>query len=171
MEFNSDRKRMSILLRDGQDGHFKLYCKGADNIIKGRLLEGSDTRDTDDFLLRASQQGYRTLLVAMKVLEKSEVDEFLADCAAAEADLGTRKANLEKIYDQLERDLYLLGATVVEDQLQDEVPETISALHRANIKVWVLTGDKLETAESIGFSSKLLTPEMSILRCRDKADV
>jgi P-type E1-E2 ATPase len=65
----------------------------------------------------------------------------------------------------------LLGATVVEDRLQDKVPETIEALRNGDIKVWVLTGDKLETAESIGFSSRLLTPEMEIMRCRNLEDV
>lgn len=75
------------------------------------------------------------------------------------------------MYDKWERNLQLLGATVLEDRLQDQVPETIHALHEADIKVWVLTGDKLETAESIGFSSKLLSSDMEIVRCRDQADI
>lgn len=65
----------------------------------------------------------------------------------------------------------MLGATVLEDRLQDKVSETIAALHTADIKVWMLTGDKLETAESIGFSSKLLTPDMEITRCREFDDM
>lgn len=65
----------------------------------------------------------------------------------------------------------MLGATVVEDRLQDKVPETIEALRNGDIKVWVLTGDKLETAESIGFSSKLITSDMEIIRCRNLEDL
>lgn len=82
-----------------------------------------------------------------------------------------RESKLLAIYDQLESDLCLLGATVVEDKLQDEVPETISALHQAGIKVWMLTGDKLETAYSIGFSCRLLTEQMDILTCSTLEDL
>ena len=77
MEFNSDRKRMSILLRDPDDGHYKLYVKGADSIIKERLdpqqLDQEHMLEIDDFLTRASVKGYRTLLMAMKVLDEEEV--------------------------------------------------------------------------------------------------
>lgn len=77
MEFNSDRKRMSILLRDPEDGHYKLYVKGADSIIKERLTEDSVNSNMmkrmDDFLEKASVKGFRTLLMAMKVLEEHEV--------------------------------------------------------------------------------------------------
>ena len=67
--------------------------------------------------------------------------------------------------------MQILGATVVEDKLQDEVPETIAYLHQADIKIWMLTGDKLETAESIGFSCKLLREEMEIIRCSSIMDI
>jgi phospholipid-translocating ATPase len=80
MEFNSDRKRMSMVVLDNQDGLYKLYCKGADNVIKERLLEGQDTRKTERFLLESAQQGYRTLLVAMRVLDEEEVEQFLKQC-------------------------------------------------------------------------------------------
>jgi len=80
IEFNSDRKRMSIVLRDPEDGHYKLYCKGADSIIKERLDEEAIDLDmmekVDEFLLKASEKGFRTLLMAMKVLTKEEVDQF-----------------------------------------------------------------------------------------------
>jgi len=65
----------------------------------------------------------------------------------------------------------MIGATVVEDKLQDGVPDTIQSLHEANIKVWMLTGDKLETAESIGYSTRLLTPAMDVIRVATPADV
>ncbi len=85
MEFNSDRKRMSILLRDPDDGHFKLYCKGADSIIKERLdkeqIDQNVMDQIDDFLTRASVKGFRTLLMSMKVLEEEEVKSFLDKCA------------------------------------------------------------------------------------------
>lgn len=88
MEFNSDRKRMSILVRDPDDGFYKLYVKGADSIIKERLDRKQLDEDlmelVDDFLTRASVKGYRTLLMAMKVLDEAEVKEFMNNCERAE---------------------------------------------------------------------------------------
>ena len=100
----------------------------------------------------------------MKILEHDEVKQFLDDCKEAESDVKTRNEKLEEIYDNLENGLYMIGATVVEDKLQDGVPDTIQSLHEANIKVWMLTGDKLETAESIGYSTRLQTPQMDLIR-------
>ena len=203
IEFSSDRKRMSVVVQDLQDGQYKLYCKGADNVIKERLREGyfrpgkptrkhvdtpepfelrkpqteqqrEDLRmmdETDQFLQQCSMDGYRTLLVAMRVLDADEATQFATECAKAESDIEKKDENLAKVYDKWERELSLLGATVLEDRLQENVQSTIESLHQADIKVWVLTGDKLETAESIGFSSKLLTLGMDIMRCRNEEDV
>ena len=78
--------------------------------------------------------------------------------------MATREANLEAIYDKFERNIVLLGATAVEDRLQDKVPEVINELQNSGIKIWMLTGDKLETAENIGESCKLIKPGMNIIR-------
>jgi phospholipid-translocating ATPase len=64
----------------------------------------------------------------------------------ATVSLDDRDQKIEDVSDELERDLRLLGATAIEDRLQDGVPETIRDLKRAGIKIWVATGDKLETA-------------------------
>ena len=121
MEFNSDRKRMSIILKDPKDGLYKLYCKGADSVIKERLshklLNQEELDSTDSFVRRASLKGLRSLLFAMKVLDKEEVKQFLNDCKDAESDIKNRLDKLDKIYDQFERGLFLIGATVVEDKL------------------------------------------------------
>ena len=160
MEFNSDRKRMSIVLKDPSDGKYKLYIKGADSIIKERLdpnqIDKEVMRDTDEFLNKASLKGLRTLLMGMKVIEESELKAFLGEVAEAEKDVINREKLLALIYDKFERNIVLLGATAVEDRLQDNVPETIRDLQAAGIKIWMLTGDKLETAENIGYSCKLL---------------
>lgn len=68
----------------------------------------------------------------------------------------------------LEQDLYLIGATAVEDKLQPEVPETIADFLKANIKVWMLTGDKLETAENIAKSCRLIQGDMTVLRLQER---
>ncbi len=78
---------------------------------------------------------------------------------------------MQALYSEFERDLVLVGATCVEDRLQDNVPETISDLQSAGIKIWMLTGDKLETAENIGYSCKLLNKNMEIIKCSNLEDV
>lgn len=78
---------------------------------------------------------------------------------------------MEAVVNEMESGLMLLGATVVEDKLQDKVPETLQALMKADIKVWMLTGDKLETAQSIGFSCGLLNEEMELLKCSNLYDL
>ena len=91
----------------------------------------------------------------------------------AEADLENREELLEKIYCDFESDFTLLGATAVEDKLQDEVPETIKDLQTAGIKIWMLTGDKFETAENIGFSCKLIDESFAIysIKCIEDVDI
>jgi len=119
-------------------------------------------KDIDLFLTKASVKGLRTLLMAMRVIDESEYKAFLADISSAEKDVMNREKLLAQIYDKFERGLVLLGATAVEDRLQDNVPETINDLQEAGIKIWMLTGDKLETAENIGYSCKLLKNDMIV---------
>lgn len=80
MEFNSDRKRMSILLRDPEDGLIKLYTKGADSIIKKRLdprqIDQKMMGEVDTFLNKASVKGLRTLLMGMRVIDEAEFKQF-----------------------------------------------------------------------------------------------
>lgn len=98
----------------------------------------------------------RTLYFAMKILDHSEVHNFQFELSKAEQILHKKEERLEAIYSELESDLTLLGATAVEDRLQDNVPEVIHDFQRAQIKVWMLTGDKFETAKNIGMSCKLI---------------
>ncbi|XP_062484174.1 phospholipid-transporting ATPase IK isoform X3 [Pezoporus occidentalis] len=116
LDFNSDRKRMSVLVRDPQ-GTIRLYTKGADTVILERLQS------------RGPNETFT------------------------------------------ERALDLLGATAIEDKLQDGVPETIQLLKLGNIKVWVLTGDKQETAVNIGYACKLLTDDMEILEEKEVSEI
>jgi P-type E1-E2 ATPase len=97
--------------------------------------------------------------MAIRVIEENELIQFQKEIKEAESDLKNREIKLDKIYDNFERNLVLLGATAVEDRLQDEVPQVIHSLQEAGIKLWMLTGDKLETAENIGESCNLLQPD------------
>lgn len=112
---------MSILLKDPKDGLIKLYCKGADSIIKERLdpkqIDKNLLGETEDFLHKASLKGLRTLLMAMKVVDQSEYNALAAEIAEAEKDVLKRDEILAKIFDKFERGLCLLGGTAVEDRL------------------------------------------------------
>ncbi|CAG8455671.1 8932_t:CDS:2 [Paraglomus occultum] len=177
LEFNSTRKRMSIIVRRPKElgGDVALFCKGADNVIMERLAAGQDdliaatTKDIDDF----SNAGLRTLTLAYRTLEPAYYAEWAAKYREASTSIEDRNAKIDATADEIERELILLGATAIEDKLQEGVPECIATLREAGMKVWVLTGDKLETAINIGFAAQLLTKDMKLwtLRTANKKDV
>jgi phospholipid-translocating ATPase len=169
LEFNSDRKRMSTIVRR-QDGSLHLLCKGADNIIFERLAQDSidsdESRATQSHLEYFAEDGLRTLCLAHKALDETEYFHWLAKYNDASAAMHNRDLLVDAIADEIERDMQLIGATAIEDRLQDGVPECIETLQLAGIKIWVLTGDKMETAINIGFSCRLLTKAMVLLVIR-----
>ena len=168
--FDSERKRMSILFTDPDDGHIKLFIKGADSIIKDRLskefIDQKVMDHIDNFLARSSVIGLRTLLMAMRLIDEDEFHDIMEKIREAESDVKNSEKKLSEIFDEFERGLVLIGATWVEDKLQDKVPETLQDFRKAGIKVWMLTGDKLETAKNIGYSWKLLTEDMILFEAQ-----
>jgi phospholipid-translocating P-type ATPase (flippase) len=172
-EFNSDRKRASIILRDPETNTIKLLTKGADSIIIDRL---SKTKPqpylelTKKHLTKFSTVGLRTLCMAERVLTEEEYAELDQKMLAAATDPDREKI-INKLSDEIERDLTLLGCTAVEDRLQNEVPETIRDMLKADVKVWMLTGDKLETAENIGYSCKLIQSDFEKLYIYENDDL
>lgn len=162
-EFDSDRKRMSVIL-GFPDKTVKVFVKGADTSmfsVIDRSLGKNVTHATEQHLHAYSSVGLRTLVVGMRELSSSEFDQWHSAFEAASAALMGRAALLRKVASNVENHLCILGASAIEDKLQQGVPEAIESLRMAAIKVWVLTGDKQETAMSIGYSSKLLTSKMT----------
>ncbi|CAH2292326.1 phospholipid-transporting ATPase IK [Pelobates cultripes] len=163
MDFNSVRKRMSILVKD-PEGRIKLYTKGADDVILARIhSDCTDGEITEKALEMFGRETLRTLCIAYKEVDVSFYTKWIQRYHEASVSLQNRAEFLGMVYEEIETDLQLLGATAIEDKLQDHVPETIQLLKDGNIKVWVLTGDKQETAINIGFSCKLLSDDMEIL--------
>lgn len=163
-EFNSTRKRMSAIYRC-PDGKIRVYCKGADTVILERLNDQNPHVEiTLRHLEEYASEGLRTLCLAMREVPEQEFEEWYRIFDAASTTVGgTRAEELDKAAEIIEHDFFLLGATAIEDRLQDGVPETIHTLQQANIKVWVLTGDRQETAINIGMSCKLLSEDMMLL--------
>ncbi|KAJ4392145.1 aminophospholipid translocase [Gnomoniopsis smithogilvyi] len=163
-EFNSTRKRMSTIYRC-PDGKVRCYCKGADTVILERLNDQNPhVEATLRHLEEYASEGLRTLCLAMREIPEQEFQEWHRIFEQASTTMGGDRADeLDKAAELIEKDFYLLGATAIEDKLQDGVPETIHTLQQAGIKVWVLTGDRQETAINIGMSCKLLSEDMMLL--------
>ncbi|KAM9578823.1 phospholipid-transporting ATPase IA isoform 4-T4 [Guaruba guarouba] len=163
LEFTSTRKRMSVIVRT-PSGKLRLYCKGADTVIYDRLAESSKYKEiTLKHLEQFATEGLRTLCFAVAEISESDYQEWLDVYHRASTALQNRALKLEESYELIEKNLQLLGATAIEDKLQDKVPETIETLMKADIKIWILTGDKQETAINIGHSCKLLRKNMGLI--------
>ena len=161
IEFSSDRKRESVIVKEGST--YKMYTKGADSIIEERLDESTPKEVLERsryYVNLFSAQGYRTLYIAMKVFKEEEWEDFSAELEQAEMDTLHKKEKLDEIYQRIENGLTLIGSTIVEDKLQENVPEVIKELRQADIKIWMLTGDKLSTAYNIGLSCNLINKDI-----------
>ena len=174
LEFSSARKRMSVIVRqlgeNDQPGNspILLLCKGADNVIFERLAPGGEElkATTGDQLDMFAREGLRTLTLAYRVIPEDEYNSWVEGYRNALVSVNDRETELERVSEEVEQHLLLLGATAIEDKLQDGVPEAIADLKRAGIKIWVLTGDKLETAIGV-FSHSHLSPHGLALMPRD----
>lgn len=111
-----------------------------------------------------ASEGLRTLCLAMREIPEHEFQQwYQIHEKAATTVSGNRAEELDKASELIEKDFYLLGATAIEDRLQDGVPDTIHTLQTAGIKIWVLTGDRQETAINIGMSCRLISEDMTLL--------
>lgn len=165
LEFNSTRKRMSAIMRM-PNGKIILFCKGADSIIYSRLKRGEQAelrKTTAEHLEMFAREGLRTLCIAMREIGEEEYQKWNVEHDLAAASVQDREDKLETVSDAIERELTLIGGTAIEDRLQDGVPDSIAILAQAGIKLWVLTGDKVETAINIGFSCNLLDNDMDLI--------
>ncbi|KAL6088198.1 hypothetical protein STEG23_000715, partial [Scotinomys teguina] len=167
--FDSVRKRMSVVVRHPLTGEIIVYTKGADSVIMDLLEDPSCVSDIDvekklkriqartqKHLDLYARDGLRTLCIAKKVVNEEDFQRWASFRREAEASLDNREELLMETAQHLENHLTLLGATGIEDRLQEGVPDTIAALREAGIQLWVLTGDKQETAVNIAYSCKLL---------------
>uniref|UniRef100_A0A453RFT9 Phospholipid-transporting ATPase n=3 Tax=Aegilops tauschii subsp. strangulata TaxID=200361 RepID=A0A453RFT9_AEGTS len=165
LEFSSSRRRMSVIVKEPEpEGRILLFSKGADSVMftrlapDGRKFEEETKRHINEY----SDSGLRTLVLAYRVLDEKEYENFAEKFRTAKiSGSADRDEQIGEAADSIERDLILLGATAVEDKLQKGVPECIDKLAQAGIKIWVLTGDKMETAINIGFACSLLRQGMT----------
>nr|XP_037283700.1 probable phospholipid-transporting ATPase IIA isoform X1 [Rhipicephalus microplus] len=157
--FTSERKRMGIVVKDEGTGEIFFFMKGADTVMSG-IVQYNDWLDEE--CGNMAREGLRTLVVAKKNLTEEQYQEFESRYNQAKVAIQDRSARTSAVIETLERDLELLCLTGVEDKLQDKVRPTLELLRNAGIKVWMLTGDKLETATSIAKSSRLVSRSQDV---------
>eukprot|EP00750_Incisomonas_marina_P018486 INCI2974.2.p1 GENE.INCI2974.2~~INCI2974.2.p1 ORF type:complete len:2129 (-),score=317.69 INCI2974.2:401-6787(-) len=172
--FTSARKRQSIIVRR-PDGQIQLMCKGADSHVLPRSTSSAPgvAASLDRQLEVFSKQGLRTLVYAGRIVSEDEFVAWKQRHQAASNTVGDRDAALAAVAEDMEQGMTIMGATAIEDELQDNVAQTIEKVHDAGIKLWILTGDKLETAVNIGFSCRVLLPQMRLVQLvlKDKDNV
>ncbi|KAJ3450633.1 putative phospholipid-transporting atpase [Anaeramoeba flamelloides] len=159
LNFTSDRKRMSVLIKEIGTQEIYLFIKGADDEIFKRLDPQTDEallEKTKNDVENFARKGLRTLLFGYRAVTGKELKRFLKEYKTANNEIEGRERELEKIFHKFEQNFHLLGATAIEDKLQDQVPETIRILREAGIKIWMLTGDKYSTSLQISKACNLI---------------
>ncbi|UIZ28573.1 hypothetical protein KXD40_009384 [Peronospora effusa] len=170
LEFTSDRKRMSVVAQY-PNGEYWVLTKGADNVIYPLLAKSKSNpellKETMRHLETFGDDGLRTLTIAQRRVDEKEYLNWSARFKQANSSLeeidkrkNGQPNEIDKLMTEIEHDLELLGATAIEDKLQNNVPSCIANLMRAGMRVWMLTGDKQETAINISYACQLMDNDM-----------
>ena len=153
MPFSSELKRMGVLLRHVPSGEVLFYVKGADSVMMDRV-SGADW--VEEEVGNLAREGLRTLVVAYRSLTEGQYAAFAAELHKARLAKSGRNAAVRSAFEMLEEGMAVLCITAVEDRLQANVRTTLEMLRGANVRTWMLTGDKLETATIVAQNSSLV---------------
>uniref|UniRef100_A0A4X2LKQ9 Phospholipid-transporting ATPase n=1 Tax=Vombatus ursinus TaxID=29139 RepID=A0A4X2LKQ9_VOMUR len=157
--FTYESKRMGIIVRDESTGEITFYMKGADVVMAG-IVQYNDWLEEE--CGNMAREGLRVLVVAKKSLMEEQYQDFEARYVQAKLSVHDRSLKVATVIESLEMEMELLCLTGVEDQLQTDVRPTLETLRNAGIKVWMLTGDKLETATCTAKNAHLVTRNQDI---------
>jgi phospholipid-translocating ATPase len=163
--FSSDTKRMGIILKNKQHGHIIYYLKGAENVMM-KFVKNNYIGYIKENAENLATKGLRTLVLTQKLLSQEEFDIWNKEYSQALIDMENRKESIARAVSKLENNMDFLCVTGVEDLLQDEVATTIDNMRNAGMKVWMLTGDKVETATCISISAGLKAKNQKIFTIR-----
>ncbi|XP_023503786.1 probable phospholipid-transporting ATPase IIB isoform X3 [Equus przewalskii] len=157
--FTSESKRMGVIVRDESTAEITFYMKGAD-VAMSTIVQYNDWLEEE--CGNMAREGLRTLVVAKRALTEEQYQDFESRYSQAKLSVHDRTLKVAAVVESLEREMELLCLTGVEDQLQADVRPTLEMLRNAGIKIWMLTGDKLETATCIAKSSHLVSRTQDI---------
>ena len=171
LEYSSERKRMSIIC-ENPNGDIYHYIKGADSTIEKLLKKKENKKNyelekTKEYLTDFSNHGFRTLMLAYKKLPKEEYISWKNNYEKIKKNPNHLEIEILNLYDEIEKNFIILGSTAIEDQLQDNVNDVIDSFVSIGMKIWMLTGDKFETARNIAYSCKLFQNDMKIFEIKD----
>lgn len=167
--FTSETKRMSVIVRYKATGEIYFLIKGADTVMS-KIVQYNDWLDEE--CGNMAREGLRTLVIARKKISEEGYRDFEIKLREARVSMSERASAVQAVITHyLENDLELLGLTGVEDKLQDDVKNTLEILRNAGLKIWMLTGDKVETATNIAISSKLVARNQPLYHITKLNDV
>eukprot|EP00397_Hematodinium_sp_SG-2012_P003768 GEMP01003776.1.p1 GENE.GEMP01003776.1~~GEMP01003776.1.p1 ORF type:complete len:1131 (+),score=237.03 GEMP01003776.1:51-3443(+) len=152
--FTSTSKRMGILVRDRRNDELTFYLKGADVVMIERISKKGSSWLQEE-LENYARTGLRTLVVARKRITEQEYTDWKKKYDQAKTAMRDRDAKIQRVVDILETKMELIALTGVEDKLQEDVQQTLESLRHGGVKIWMLTGDKVETAICIAISTAL----------------
>eukprot|EP01080_Neovahlkampfia_damariscottae_P006577 gene6577-10740_t len=169
LDFTSERKRMSIIVKDKNEKIF-LFIKGADSAITPLLEKSCDILETtNEHLNDFGVEGLRNLMIGMKeIKENFEENHKILHDARQEIEPNRKEELLAIAYANFEKDIKLLGVSALEDKIQDGTTDCLNSFKEAGIKIWMLTGDKLDTAENISEACSLLHDDIKRFRFTDQ---
>ena len=158
--FTSERKKLTIIAENPQ-GQVFIFTKGADMVILPMIRTPGDSNEV---LLGYAREGLRTLVMAGKELKKAKLDAWMAEYSKVVlSNSQSKDEELDQVAKKIEKRLKLFGVSAIEDKLQDGVAEAIDLLVQAQIQVWMITGDKEETAEEIAKSCNMLSNSTELI--------
>ena len=174
LEYSSERKRMSVVIKTPSNRYI-VYTKGADSMIES-LLSGEERASklldsTSGFLKQFATSGLRTLMIAYKEISEDTYNKWNDKYVKTKTNANHTEEEINKLYDELENNFKLIGSTAIEDELQDNVDEIINCMMQTGMKVWMLTGDKLDTAKNIAYSCKLFQKDMNIIEVKENSTI
>ena len=170
--FNSERQRSTIIVRDLGTNKIKIFIKGSDTKIFEKLnyySEENILEITKEHVDSFARRGLRTLCYCFRIIPENEYNMWFKKYNKAKENID-RGILINNLIEEIEKDCYLLGVTALEDQMQDSVKEDIQQFIEAGINFWMLTGDKMDTAESIGHSIKLFDSDTEVYKIKGSSE-
>ena len=164
--FSSDTKRMGIVLKNKKHGHIIYYLKGAENVMM-KFVKKEYVGYISENAENLATKGLRTLVLSQKIISQEDFDKWNGEYKEALTSMENRQEKITQVVSKLENNMEFLCVTGVEDLLQDDVAMTIDNLRNAGMKVWMLTGDKVETATCISISAGIKAKNHKIFTIRN----
>ena len=158
--FSSSRKKSRVLVKKGNE--FTLYVKGSlSEMLK--ILDENSVEATEAQEQFTSKMGYRTIVLGYKKIDPDTAENFVSKVENAKHIPVNSEGRIEMLFQDLEKDLNVLGIAGLEDLVTPDTINTVELLQRAGIKIWMLSGDNEGSTISTAKKSTLFKNEAQII--------